>query len=171
MVSKVRLEELVEALDIQNEECVSYLNTVTGRTTSVMQEYADLAAEDAEADARPAWMQECADEAREVLNSVGTKYLPLPTPHEVHEYAIMERFIITLSDPEAAEDLAGTIRGKGAFGRFKDGVAHWNVQDKWHDFRHKALTEVAVRWCEGSGIAYEGGTGLGKKPASLSAGE
>lgn len=159
MSPHVILEELVEALDTQSEECAPFLNRATGRTVFVIQEYADLATEDSESDERPAWMKECVDEAREILSSVGGKYLPLPTTHDVNEYAIMERFIATLTDPRVAEDLAGAIRGKGAFRRFKDCAARRNVQDRWYDFRDKALTEVAVRWCEENGIAYEGGTG------------
>ena len=75
-------------------------------------------------------------------------YIPLPGQYEIHEYRIMEEFIYDLGDGKQQEILAGAIRGRGAFRRFKDRLYDLNLQHKWYDYRDSAYERIAREWCE-----------------------
>lgn len=66
----------------------------------------------------------------------------------------MERFCLERCEGEVQEDLLAAIRGRGAFGRFKAGTAHWGVRDEWHKFQDEALKVEAPDWLELQGIEY-----------------
>ena len=60
-----------------------------------------------------------------LLNVEPERFYPFPTKYEIHEYGIMESFVEELPSGKARDELAGAIRGWGAFRRFKNGI-------RWH---------------------------------------
>ena len=60
-----------------------------------------------------------------LLNVEPERFYPFPTKYEIHEYGIMESFVEELPSGKARDELAGAIRGRGAFRRFKNGI-------RWH---------------------------------------
>lgn len=82
-------------------------------------------------------------------------YIPLPGQYDIHEYRMMEDFICELPGGRAQDALAATIRGKGAFRRFKDRLYDFNLQDKWYKYRDACYERVARDWCERFGIEIE----------------
>ena len=79
-------------------------------------------------------------------------YLALPTKFDFNEYHIMEKFISSLKDHKASELLYSSIKGKGAFGRFKDTVQRLQLSDKWYAYRDSALRQLAIDWCESNHV-------------------
>jgi len=67
----------------------------------------------------------------------------------------MERFIGTVKDAEAAEQLWRAIKGKGAFRYFKDTASRLGLLERWFQYRADALKEFVVEWAEAHNIAYE----------------
>jgi hypothetical protein len=48
-----------------------------------------------------------------------------------------------------------SIRGSGAFGRFKQQLGHFGLWDEWNRFRRKAFGEFMREWCEENGIILD----------------
>ena len=67
---------------------------------------------------------------------------------------MMEDFIDSLTDP-AHTRLAGTIRGKGAFRRFKDTVRQLEIDDQWYEFRDAEYARKAMEWCIENNLEFE----------------
>jgi hypothetical protein len=87
----VSLKEIVDAMDLPNEEWVSYLNPTTGEIVTVTDEDRRLAEdEDLDEESLPEWERESLRIARAVLESGDC--LALPDTFEIHEWALMERF-------------------------------------------------------------------------------
>ena len=92
---KVKLSEIMEELEIQFEESISFLNIKTGEIVLVTSE--DLrAAEDEEPfDHLVDWEQENREIAIDVVENF-ENYKELPTKYEVNEYEIMEDFCLKI---------------------------------------------------------------------------
>ncbi len=79
-------------------------------------------------------------------------FIAIPSNYDIHEYRMMEGFILQLEDEEKERLLEDALRGRGAFRRFK-GIAHdLGVIDDWYDYRKECYRAVAVHWCDTHGI-------------------
>lgn len=79
-------------------------------------------------------------------------YIPLPRENEIHEYQIMENFMSSMEDEDAARELRNAMQGKGAFRRFKEKVSLLSLEDRWYNHREEAYEKIAVEWCSNNGI-------------------
>jgi hypothetical protein len=79
-------------------------------------------------------------------------YLALPTKYDLNEYQIMEEFVLSLKDRRASELLYTSIKGKGAFRRFKDTLLRLHLDNEWYAYRDAAISQVAIDWCESNQI-------------------
>jgi len=84
----------------------------------------------------------------------GRRYLALPGKFEVHEWAIMDRFSMTLRDAQMRNDFHGGIRGAGAFRLFKHLLTEYNLWDAWNRFEQVELRQMAIEWCEENNITF-----------------
>ena len=151
---KVKLSDLVEAMDAQSDEVTAHLNKRTGAVVCLSEEESSWSEDEGNllGPDGPDWMKDMAELAGEVLSS--GDYLDLPSPFDIHEYQIMERFCQSRDDDGQAEALSRAIAGRGAFGRFKDEIHRLGIQDQWYRYKDQALRRIAIDWCEGNGIAY-----------------
>jgi len=151
MAEVVSLRAVVEELDALSDESTAYLN----RTTGELRSYRDdevAAVEDGELDRVPEWLEDELPKIREVLDS--ETWLALPTGFDIHEWAIMDTFARSVEDPELRDELAGALRGRGAFRYFKDVLHRHGVQQSWYRYRAAALTRIAAQWLDGHGVSY-----------------
>jgi hypothetical protein len=81
-------------------------------------------------------------------------YLKLPSKFDIHEYEIMERFCLSVSDEKISNVLLSKIRGSGAFRRFKDTIYRYGIEEDWFRFRDQAYKEIAISWLESHGFEY-----------------
>ena len=51
--------------------------------------------------------------------------------------------------------LNNSIRGRGAFRRFKDAVHRLGIADEWYRFRDQAYKETAIEWCGDNGVEFD----------------
>lgn len=98
------------------------------------------------------WQQENIKVAKEILEM--DKYIPLPTKFDIHEYGIMERLCLSIRDTKISDILYNSIKGSGAFRRFKQNIYRYNIQDDWYNYRDAALREIAIEWCEDNNIEF-----------------
>ena len=67
-------------------------------------------------------------------------------------YHDMAEFITTIPDPDLADRLDRAIHGKGAFGRFKDRLAHHpHAFDRWFRFSAERQRGRARQWLASNG--------------------
>jgi hypothetical protein len=67
-------------------------------------------------------------------------------------YHDMAEFITTIPDPDLADRLERAIHGKGAFGRFKDRLAHHpHAFDRWFRFSAERQRGRARQWLASNG--------------------
>ncbi len=79
----------------------------------------------------------------------------LPDRYEINSYSIMERFIAQVDNPTAQEWLSNSIRGKGAFRRFRSTCERFGLTNQWYDFEEKYYLELAKNWCAENEVAFE----------------
>jgi hypothetical protein len=147
----VSLNAVVGELELLGEEMHAFVNRRTGELYGSTSELLHKAAE-GDDDELLGWEGEVVDKLREILGSAD--WLELPARETSEDYRIMERFCLECCAGRVQEELLSAISGRGAFGRFKDGIHRWQVQDEWYAFRQRALAESAARWLEAQGIAY-----------------
>jgi hypothetical protein len=146
---RVSLKDIIEAMDMQSDSVVSYLNIKTGKTMSILTE-GDIESKDYE----DFYGQEAAEEARAVFENKET-YVALPDRFEINEYGMMEEFASNLPDVKTSNTLLVTIQGPGAFRRFRDMIKILEIEKDWYDFQGREYAKIAIEWCEDNGIEYE----------------
>jgi exonuclease III len=83
------------------------------------------------------------------------RFVRLPTKFDVHEWAIMQDFALSVESTRISEELLRAIHGKGAFRMFKDAIQRHRIESTWFDFRAEALKHIAIEWCEENQIVWE----------------
>ena len=150
----VSLQSVVNEMDVLSDEVTAYINKKTGELYSVSEEEANIVEHGNENDEFiPEWQREILPKVREVLES--GDFVVLPDKFEIHEYSIMERFCLSLSDEELQDQLLHAIRGSGAFRRFQNAIYRKEIQDDWYRFRDQALKRIAIDFLESEGIAWQ----------------
>jgi len=148
----VKLNDVIEALEMAAEECAHYLDKRTGEIVMVTNEEMEAAEEDELISEYPDWQREAVLKAREVLKS--DNFVELPGQFDIHEYKIMEDFCLEFENRQVGEHLLRLIKGRGAFGRFKDGIYSLGVEKDWYQFRRMEIEKLAIQWLEAEGLAY-----------------
>jgi hypothetical protein len=100
----------------------------------------------------PDWQQDSIRKAKEILES--NDFVQLPSQFDIHEYSIMERFGQQYEDSRTSAELLRSIRGDGAFRRFKDTLYDLGIQDEWYEYRRNEFEEIAVEWLKAEQIPY-----------------
>jgi hypothetical protein len=155
MAGEVKLDVIIEALEMADDSISSYLDVETGEVLSITEEEFDLA-EDPQTviEDLPNWQREALKLARNIQEQEGKRYLALPDKFDVHEWAIMDRFSETLRDAQIRNDFHGGIRGEGAFRLFKRLLTEYNLWDAWNRFKQVELRQMAIQWCEENSITF-----------------
>jgi len=148
----VKLNDVIEALEMAAEECAHYLDKRTGEIVMVTNEEMEAAEEDELISEYPDWQREAILKAREILKS--DNFVALPDQFEIHEYKIMEDFCISFEDRRVGEDLRRLIKGSGAFRRFKNAIYSMGADKAWYEFRRAEIEKIAIEWLEGEQIPY-----------------
>jgi len=114
MPATVRLNDIVEALELQFDESSSFLDPDSGQVESVSHVLLREAEESGydEEPGLPAWQKH---QWEIVERSVSTNRLQkLPTKFEVHEWVIIQDFSYSVEPDRIREDLLHAIDGAGA---------------------------------------------------------
>ena len=154
MATRVKLTDVIDGLETQSDESSSYLNKKTGEVVLISDEELNAAEDDEPIEDFPDWQQDLVRIAKEIIAETGD-YLPLPTKFDINEYSIMERFCLSLDDPEMSDVMSGLISGSGAFRRFKDAIHQYDIADDWYSYRNNALKDIAIEWCQENDIEFE----------------
>ncbi len=136
MAARVKLADIVDAIDLPQQDWRSFLNRETGEIVTLTED--GIVPED-----------EGLDE--EALES--EPFLPLPDKSELDEWSMMERFAETRSERER-EELLEAIQGRGAFRIFKSTIRRLGVEQDWFNYRDAAYEEFAREWLRDNRIEW-----------------
>ena len=150
---KVKLGDLVDALEMQSEslEIYSYLDRRSAKIVTISREDIRYAEGDDVFGQPPEWQKDAIEVARDYLEHE-EHFVSLPDQFTFHEYRHMERFALSQKDEHTRESLCRSLKGKGAFRRFKDAIHRLGVADKWYKYRDDALNELLKDWCEDNDV-------------------
>ena len=130
---KVKLNDIIEAIDCVNDEIQYFYSTKTEEILMVWEGMVN--GEDAP------------DLIEEIEGSLD-EYIILPGQYEIDEYSMMEEFIDSLPEGYKQDKLYDAISGRGAFRRFKDEVYELGLEQKWYKYRDREYEKLAIEWCE-----------------------
>lgn len=153
MTVKVKLEDIVDGMEINSPEQLQLVNIRTNIVVSLLDEFLRDAENEKPYDHLPEWQQEQMVIAIDVLENEDD-YISLPSPFDVNEYGMMENFCYMQAGSDQIE-LLNVINGRGAFRRFKDKLFDMNLEDAWYKFRDNGYRKVAIDFCEHHGLKYE----------------
>src|SRR5258708_19939209 len=108
MPTRVKLDDVIEALDTAGEDHSHYLDKRTGEIVLITNEEMDAAEEDELISEYPEWQRESILKAREILKS--EDFVALPDQFDIHEYQIMEDFSRQIQNRGIAATLPGLIK-------------------------------------------------------------
>lgn len=112
---KVKLEDIIEAMEFANMETEYYYDTHNEKVLMLFDGMVD--GED-----NPELFED-------IKEGFVEDYIPLPGQYDINEYRIMEEFIYELPAGKNQDVLARTIQGRGAFRRFKDKLYDLNLEN------------------------------------------
>lgn len=153
MIKTIKLEKIIEGIELQTDELRAFLNLESAEIIAISDEDFDIAEADNPIEELPVWQQESVKIALEVLEE--DYFIPLPSKFDIDEYSIMEEFCLQIKNGEIRGIMEGTIKGSGAFRRFKSKIREFDLEEKWYQFQNNAIKKIAIEWCEENGISYK----------------
>ena len=130
---KVKLTDVIEALDFSNQDTEYYYNMNTEEVLMIFDGMVN------------------GDDDPEVIEEIKEgfeEYIPLPGQYEIDEYNMMEEFINIVPEGIAQSKLEYAIQGRGAFRRFKDTVYDLGLEQKRYKYRDEVYEKIAREWCD-----------------------
>lgn len=66
----------------------------------------------------------------------------------------MERFCLSIADDEIRDIMYSSIKGRGAFRKFKDNIHKFNIAEDWYRYRDEAIKQIAIDWCKENDVKF-----------------
>lgn len=151
----VKIDDLTDSLAMVSPESTAWLDRDTGRVWIIENKVMAVAEGDSiDEEELSDWHEDELAAARALLSESG-RGIKLPTAFDFHEYRHMERFIGTLPESSAADQLWRAIKGRGAFRHFKDTAHRLGVLDAWYAYRNEALRRFMLDWASAHDIPVD----------------
>lgn len=150
---KVKISDIVEYMNVQDELSQPFFNLKTYEIHIIFDDMLTAAEEEKDLSEEPEWYVSSIGTARDIL--FGDDWISLPSKWDIHEYSIMERFCLYKVDDKLSDEMYYTIKGSGAFRRFKEALDKYNLHDDWYNYKSLRFKEIAIEWCEANNISYE----------------
>jgi hypothetical protein len=146
----VKLKDIIDALQVQFDDHLSFLNLDTDEIEGVNRQLLGEAEETDEEES------EDDDEdwalAKRIAGS--DRYVRLPTNHDIHEWQIMADFA-RAQEGDLMGELLNALHRTHAYRHFKDVIRQSGVEQDWYRFRDQALREIAIEWCGENNIPWK----------------
>lgn len=150
---KIKLDDVIEQIVFANESSKSYFNKKTCEIHLIPDEVEMYTDRDKKDDFIPEWEKELIPVAKDISRNPDN-YISFPTQYDIHEYSIMERFCLSIEDDDLREIMYSSIKGSGAFRRFKENIFTYAIENDWYKYRDAAYKEIAIEWCKDNNIEF-----------------
>jgi hypothetical protein len=141
MAVSISLHSLVEELEAFMDGLCICINTRSGEVYTVTEDELATAMEEDDENLVD-YHRDGVDRACQILFS--GDWIRLPARHSSEEHRLMEDFILSRVESRYQEELLQSIRGRGAFRRYKETLMRHGIQDAWYRFRKEEL----ARWAK-----------------------
>jgi hypothetical protein len=152
MTNPISLRNVSEEMQMVTDGLHTYLNKVSGEVVTITDDHLEAVENGYNLDDYADWEKDALKEAQQVIKS--KDYVEFPSQFEIHEYDIMQKFCLTVEDPERSDTLLDLIQGSGAFRRFKNAILRYGIEQDWYAYKDQAYKDIAIEWLEDEGIAY-----------------
>jgi len=154
----IKLEDVIQQLEFANKFSRSFFNKKDSQIYVIPEEVKryieeDDLEDDLDDDFIPEWEQELIPIAKDIRNNP-ENYIEFPDQFDIHEYSIMERFCLSLNDENLREVMYSSIKGSGAFQRFKNNIYKFGIENDWYKYKEESFKEIAIEWCKHNNIQY-----------------
>lgn len=149
----VKLKDIIEGIEMQSEDSWAFLNKETREIVYVSEEALGMAEDGEEPEDLPEWEQDELELAYEIIDE-SENFIQLPSPNDIDEYKMVENFCNDISDSKIKDALFSSIKGKGAFRRFKENLERFGLIDAWYEYRENEYKKIAAEFCESHHINY-----------------
>lgn len=152
-MNKVKLDDVIEAIELASEEGNYYYNKLTNEVIYIGEEEWRIAdgCDMDDLEDYPEWQRDVIEAAIDIEEN-WDNYISLPTKFDIDEYDIMAEFCDSIENDRISNQLSNALNGRGAFRRFKDTVIRLNIEKKWYAYRDDALKKIAMEWCKDNSI-------------------
>jgi hypothetical protein len=152
MTSIIHLNKITEALSLQSQGILAFVNPKTGETALVEEDLLAVLQDEFNEEADLGWNKEVIAEAKQIVTA--TDWLELPSAFDIHEWQIMKDFAWSIEQENVREDILQALSGRGAFRSFRNALDRCGLTEQWYQWRDKVFEEIAVAWLEENKIAY-----------------
>ncbi len=153
-MAKIKLENVIEQIEFATDLNNSVFHKITGAIYLIPEEVLRFVESDDEDDEFISeWEKELIPIAKDILENPDN-YLSFPNQFDIHEYSIMERYCLSIVNEELREKMYSSIKGSGAFQRFKKNIDLYGIANEWYKFKDEAYKEIAIEWCEINNLEY-----------------
>ena len=133
---KVRLNEVIDALEFTNYEIQYYYNPEREKIfMSNIRNFENV--------------------NKEELDELFEESIMLPTRYDINEYEMMKDFSEKMKDTKLQNQLYISLNSRGAFRKFKDTCINFDVIGDWYKFRNERYKEIAINWCKENNVEFE----------------
>ena len=126
---KVKLKEIIEAMEFADMETEYYYDTKNERILMLFDGMVDG--------------EDDPELFEDISEGFVEDYIPLPGQYDINEYRIMEEFIYELPQGKNQDVLERAMQGRGAFRRFKDKLYDLNLEQQWYSYKDSAYERIA----------------------------
>jgi hypothetical protein len=153
-MNKVKLEDVIEGVEFANDLNKFFFNKKTEKIHLITDEVEMHIDDDPEDDDFiPEWEKEFVLIARDIQKN-SDQYIQLPDKFEINDYAIMEKFCLSLNNENLRNEMYYSIKGSGAFRRFNSKIQNFNLVEDWHKYKKESYREIAIDWCKENNVEY-----------------
>ncbi|WP_282798839.1 UPF0158 family protein [Lactococcus lactis] len=138
---KIKLEEIIIALESINQDTQGFLNPDTGELFYWSDEFPDEEYDDID-DFEAHLEQE-------------SKIISLPDTFEINEYAMMESFAVFEKESSIHDELLYSLSLRKPFRHFKEAIHRLGFQKQWYAYRALKYQEKALGWCKDNKVEFE----------------
>lgn len=146
----IDLEELVDVMEWRSEGLDNFLDLQTGAIVLYHQDLGDWEEGDPP---EPAWQREQRAMNRSIEDAPDGRYVRIEATSSEEAHRWMVGFAESVPDRGLTERLQASLRGRGAFRRFRETLPAPSL-DAWHRYQRERLEEAARDWLDSLKISY-----------------
>lgn len=157
-MKKVKIQKIVDELQMRFMDTVVYYNKITGEILNVQDDDFRIVEEDNfenSIENYPEWQREHLKEVYDLLYNDIDNYIALPNNFDIKDSDIMKEFIETISDSNKKYQLGNCMWQKGMYRKFKDKLIYIGLEKEYYKFYDEKLKEIAIEWCKENNLEYE----------------